>query len=92
MNDAVNYVEMGERIRRLRRERRWTQQELAARVGVTTAYIGHLERGERKPSLETMVRLSGALGAGLDRLAGRAAEGDSALYADLAALLERYAR
>ena len=92
MHGTVNYIEIGDRIRYFRRSKRWTQQELAARTGVTTAFIGYLERGEKKPSLETMVKLGEALGVGLDRLvAGGAAEGGGALYADLVALVARYA-
>ncbi len=93
MRNSVNYVEMGDRIRYLRRGNGWTQRDLAARAGVTAAFIGHLERGEKKPSLETMVQLAGALGVSLDGLvAGDAAEGGSALYADLVALVARYGR
>ena len=45
-----------------------TQQELAERIGVSTSFVGHVERGTRKASLETLVALSNALGVGVDYL------------------------
>lgn len=44
-----------------RGERGWTQAETALRSGVGRAVIAHIERGERNPSLETLVRLAKAL-------------------------------
>lgn len=37
---------LGARIRLARRERRWTMQELADRVGVTAVTMGKVERGD----------------------------------------------
>mgnify|MGYP000050039767 CR=1 FL=1 len=42
--------------------------ELAERIGVSTSFVGHVERGTRKASLETLVALSNALGVGVDYL------------------------
>lgn len=39
---------MGDRIRRLREAKGWTQRELADRVGVTEAAVSQWERGETK--------------------------------------------
>lgn len=38
-----------------------TQAQLAERVGTTPSYVGHLERGEREPSLLTLGALASAL-------------------------------
>ena len=45
-----------------------SQEQLARQVGVTTSFIGHLERGSRKASLETLVALANALHVGVDYL------------------------
>jgi transcriptional regulator with XRE-family HTH domain len=37
-------------LKRARQERGWNQQEAAARLGVTQAYLSMLERGQRSPS------------------------------------------
>lgn len=38
-----------------------SKQELATRAGLHQTYIGLLERGERKPNLETAEAVAGAL-------------------------------
>jgi transcriptional regulator with XRE-family HTH domain len=50
-------------IRRLREERRLTQESLARKAKVTQGYIAQLEGGLKKnPSLPTLKRLAKALG------------------------------
>lgn len=36
---------------------------LAAKIGVDRSYMGFLERGERNPSLEVILKIAKALGA-----------------------------
>ena len=57
----MDYLALGKRIRKRRVEQGMTQEQLARQVGVTTSFIGHLERGSRKASLETLVALANAL-------------------------------
>lgn len=57
----MNYQKLGLRIRQRRRELNMTQADLAERISVTTSFIGHIERGSRKLSLETFVHLCKAL-------------------------------
>lgn len=64
----MDYVDMGKRVRKQRQLIGLTQQELAERIGVSTSFVGHVERGTRKASLETLVALSNALGVGMDYL------------------------
>ncbi len=50
-------------LRRLRRARGLTQEELAARAGISAAAISHLERGvNRFPRQDTLQLLASALG------------------------------
>lgn len=58
---GVDYAAIGKRIRARRYDLRLTQAMLAGMIGVSTSFIGHLERGEKKPSLETIVALCDAL-------------------------------
>jgi XRE family transcriptional regulator, regulator of sulfur utilization len=58
----------GNRVRRLRAEHRWTQEELAERAGLTPNYVGRIERGEVSASLCVAAQLSDALGMRLDQL------------------------
>ena len=52
----------GDAIRAKRRELDLTQDELAARIKISTPYIGHLESGKRHPSDKIVTKLADALG------------------------------
>ncbi len=58
----------GDRIRRLRLARRWSQQELSLRSGISTPHISSIERGKRYPSLDYALRMAAALGVPLTAL------------------------
>ena len=57
----VDYKDLGNRIRLLRRKRSLTQEELAEQVGISASFMGHIERGTRIASLETLVALCNVL-------------------------------
>jgi len=54
-------VELDEKIKQLREERKWTQDELARRSGLDRAYIAAIEtRQIKKPSVESFLKLARA--------------------------------
>lgn len=55
------YQKFGERVKRQRTLAQLTQEKLAQMAGISLSFLGHIERGTRKASLETVVRLSNAL-------------------------------
>lgn len=55
----------GQRIRRLRRDRDLTVNELAEKVGITRQYLHALERGQYAPSEAVRLKIAEALGAEL---------------------------
>jgi transcriptional regulator with XRE-family HTH domain len=52
----------GRNLRRIRRERGYSQEELAFRAEVHRTEISLLERGKRDPGVNMTLRLAGALG------------------------------
>jgi transcriptional regulator with XRE-family HTH domain len=58
----------GERVRRLRGERGWTQEELAWEAGVSQAQISLLERGTSEPRGSTLESLADVLDTTMDAL------------------------
>ena len=55
-------LRFGEKLRKLRKERGISQEELAARAGLHRTYVSSVERGERNVSLETIDKLARGLG------------------------------
>lgn len=65
---AMDYEDLGNRIRKQRVLMKMSREQLAREIGVTTSYIGHIERGLRSASLETLVEIANQLEIGLDYL------------------------
>lgn len=64
----IDYEAMGRRIRRKRQEKGLTQAKMAKKVNLSCSYYGHIERGTRVPSLETLVLIANELYVGTDLL------------------------
>jgi len=64
----VDYCDFGRRVRKHRLLKGWTQEMLAEQISVSTSFVGHIERGSRKPSLETVVAIANTLEVSLDYL------------------------
>ena len=68
MEQELDYIAIGDRIRKYRELSRMTQEQLSESCSLSTGYIGHLERGTRSPSLETLVKISQIRRVSLDDL------------------------
>lgn len=64
----LDYAKVGARIRQIRKTKGWSQDELAKKCGITMNFIGHIERGTRKMSLDTFASLCRELGIDADAL------------------------
>jgi transcriptional regulator with XRE-family HTH domain len=49
-------------LKRERMKRRLSQEEVAAKAGISTSYVSMLERGQRSPPLSTLEELAKAFG------------------------------
>jgi len=58
---STDHVKFGHRVKELRKEQDMTQQMLAEKIGYDRSYLGFLERGERNPSLEVIIKIAKAL-------------------------------
>lgn len=64
----IDYTEIGHKIRQARTEQNYSQEQLAELCGISTAFLGHIERGTRAMSLETLVSVCSALNISIDYL------------------------
>ena len=64
----MDYTLLGKRIRDERLIQRLTLEKLAEKIDKSINFIGQIERGEGKPSLETLVDIANALGVSVDYL------------------------
>ena len=64
----LDYKAVGKRIRQERLKCNETQQSLAELIDMSTAFVGCIETGKRKMSLDTFVRIVHALGVPSDQL------------------------
>lgn len=62
---------IGRTIRRLRAERRLTQQALAAKLGISASYLNLIEHDQRTVTASLLIKLGEALQADLGTLSGR---------------------
>ena len=64
----INYVNLGEKIKSTRKERGYTQEKLAEICDISTGFLGHIERGTRKLSLDTLFCIATVLNVSIDYL------------------------
>jgi len=57
----IDYKELGKRIRSERRRQDLTQEKLAEMADISDSFMGHIERGGRTLSIETLAKLANAL-------------------------------
>lgn len=59
---------LGEAVSELRRKRGVTQEALAAQVGLTTATLSLIERGEANPTWDTLKKVASGLNVSMGEL------------------------
>jgi transcriptional regulator with XRE-family HTH domain len=64
----ADYVALGERVRKARHLRGLTQSQLSEICDIASSYVGIIERGNKKSSVETLVKISNALNVSADYL------------------------
>ena len=64
----VNFKLIGKRIQEVRKQQAMTQAELAALTDMSDSYISCIETAKKQASLESLIRISNALGITVDEL------------------------
>lgn len=68
MDKNIDYVALGKRIKEKRIERKLTQEQLGEICELSSAHIGHIERGTRILSVDVLFKISQALNTSVDYL------------------------
>ncbi|MFX3632187.1 MAG: helix-turn-helix domain-containing protein [Candidatus Pristimantibacillus sp.] len=76
-------MNIGNRIAQLRDERKWTQEQTAAKLGISRAALSHYEKNRREPDSETLTKFADLYQVSLDFLVGRTLNPQSILSADV---------
>lgn len=64
----IKLLQLGERIREERNKRQLTQENLAEKLDVSASYVGQIERGERNPTLNTLILIANSFDVTVDYL------------------------
>ena len=67
-NKTVDYVALGEKIRKKRQSTGLSQDAVSEKIGLSESFYGHIERGDRKLSVESLVKIADYLDLSLDFL------------------------
>jgi len=60
--------QVGRNVKRIRKERGWSQEELAFESGLHRTYISGIERGARNPTIVVLAKLASTLHVTVDQL------------------------
>ncbi|MCL2224891.1 MAG: helix-turn-helix domain-containing protein [Defluviitaleaceae bacterium] len=64
----IDYRCIGKRVRVNRKLQNMTQSELAEKTGMSDVYISYIETAKKRPSLESLLKISSVLGVSIDSL------------------------
>lgn len=84
MNEDIGFS-----VLRLRRQRRWTQDELARRAGVSISTVRRVELATHVPDTRTLARIADALGVGVGDLMPAGSQGEAVRPGTASGTLER---
>jgi transcriptional regulator with XRE-family HTH domain len=64
----VDNMQLAQRIRAFRKLKGFTQAQLAAETGVSLAVLGAIERGNRRPEDQVLIKIAEGLGISMSEL------------------------
>ena len=66
----IDYLMMGERLKRQRIKQKLTQEQLAEAVDLSVSHLSHIENGNTKTSLQTILNIANVLNISIDKILG----------------------
>lgn len=91
--NIADSIRIGLRIQNRRKEKGLSQDQLSEQIGISLSFLGHIERGTRKASVETLARICKALDADMHYIVFGHPSGhspNSELLCELRELVQRY--
>lgn len=86
----MDYYEIGQRIRKVRKAKRLSQETLAEKIGISTTHMSHIETANTKLSLPVFVAIAETLEVSADLLLyDDPQENTGAVSKEIAAVLDR---
>lgn len=85
---SMDYYEIGQRIRKIRKAHGLSQEELAEKINISTTHMSHIETGNTKLSLPVFVDIAAALDVRADDLLSTHAATTSATLEEISAIME----
>ena len=67
-NYVLNNIEVGERIRKIRKQLKMSREAFAELIDISDIFLGQIERGERSLSIITLASISTSTGVSTDYL------------------------
>lgn len=85
----MDYYETGQTIRKFRKVKGLSQEELAYQINISTTHMSHIETGNTKLSLGVLIHIADVLDVRVDTLLNRSSKNiATASYQEIASLLE----
>ena len=88
MEKQIDYYALGLRIRKARENKKLTQEQLSEKCSLSTAHIGHIERGTRIASLETLFKICTALETSMDYLLFDSFDANEIQFSNISSILK----
>lgn len=88
MEKALDYIALGNRIKQVRERNGLTQEKLGEACSISASHIGHIERGTRIPSIDSLYKISCALNVSMDFLIFDSTEDVDNLLKNISSILK----
>jgi len=59
---------LGKKVQKLRKQKGFTQEDLAHELGISRVYMGYLEQGRESPSLKLLMKIARKFGVSVEDL------------------------